>query len=277
MSNLAIKRIGVDMKNFQKGELDKVGIYCKFNEQDIFKAKILIVGPKDTPYEGGYYFFDLKYPEDYPINPPKVLFRTSGNYIRFNPNLYVDGKVCLSILGTWEGPGWSACHTLNTVLLSIQSLLNENPIHNEPGWENINDSRCHDYNKVLSYSNIKIAVLNMLENPPLGFDVFKDIMLEHLEKNKNYFLEFLEKNSKIPTILKCSIYSLNIKTNISQLKDRFKFYNIKNEIKKKPIRNAPNKKSSDYDVGYEMISENDGNMYVVSLTKTNKKRWKKKI
>ena len=59
MSNLAIKRIGVDMKNFQKGELDKVGIYCKFNEQDIFKAKILIVGPKDTPYEGGYYFFDL--------------------------------------------------------------------------------------------------------------------------------------------------------------------------------------------------------------------------
>ena len=66
----------------------------------------------------------------------------------------------------------------------------------------------------------------MLENPPLGFDVFKDIMLEHLEKNKNYFLEFLEKNSKIPAILKCSIYSLNIKTNISQLKDRFKFVTI---------------------------------------------------
>lgn len=277
MSNLAIKRIGVDMRNFQKGELDKVGIYCKFNEHDIFKAKILIVGPKDTPYEGGYYFFDLQYPLDYPINPPKVLFRTSGNYIRFNPNLYVDGKVCLSILGTWEGPGWSACHTLNTVLLSIQSLLNENPIHNEPGWENINDIRCKEYNNVLSYANIKIAVLNMIENPPLGFDIFKDTMLEHLHNNKEYFLDFLEKNENISSIIRCNIYSLNLKTNIPQLKERFKAYNIKNETKVISKRKAPNKKSSDYDVGYETISENDGNVYIVYLTTTNKKRWKKKI
>ena len=56
---------------------------------------------------------------------------TGGGAVRFNPNLYRNGKVCLSILGTWSGPGWSPVQSISSVLLSIQSLMNTKPYHNE--------------------------------------------------------------------------------------------------------------------------------------------------
>ena len=66
--------------------------------------KVMITGPKHTPYENGCFEFDVFFPADYPNSPPKVNLRTTGNQtVRFNPNLYNDGKICLSILNTWQG------------------------------------------------------------------------------------------------------------------------------------------------------------------------------
>ena len=60
----------------------------------------LITGPFDTPYEGGLFHFVIRFPPNYPLVPPRVAFMTtSGGTVRFNPNLYRNGKVCLSILG----------------------------------------------------------------------------------------------------------------------------------------------------------------------------------
>ena len=61
---------------------------------------ILIIGPFDTPYEGGFFHFYLRFSPNYPRCPPRVKFMTTGSgRVRFNPNLYCNGKVCLSILG----------------------------------------------------------------------------------------------------------------------------------------------------------------------------------
>lgn len=60
--------------------------------------------------------------------------------MRFNPNLYANGKVCLSILGTWSGPGWTSVQTMLSTLISIQSLMNPTPYHNEPGYESVSHS-----------------------------------------------------------------------------------------------------------------------------------------
>lgn len=66
--------------------------------------KVLISGPDDTPYANGLFEFDVFFSSNYPQTAPKCAFLTTGNgVIRFNPNLYNDGKICLSILGTWEG------------------------------------------------------------------------------------------------------------------------------------------------------------------------------
>ena len=111
------------------------GIYYWSHEGDMRKGRALIIGPEDTPYAFCPLLFDIQLPDDYPFSPPKVAFVTSDGVTRFHPNLYIGGKVCLSILGTWSGPSWASIMSLSTVLLSIQSLLESNPITNEPGWE----------------------------------------------------------------------------------------------------------------------------------------------
>lgn len=64
----------------------------------------MIVGPENTPYEDGLFLFDMQLPEDYPNSPPKVHYHSYCSD-RLNPNLYEDGKVCVSLLGTWTGKG----------------------------------------------------------------------------------------------------------------------------------------------------------------------------
>lgn len=109
------------------------------NRIDIMKA--LITGPDNTPYSNGCFVFDIYCPSDYPEVPPLVNLETTGaQSVRFNPNLYNCGKVCLSLLGTWSGgtnEKWnSKTSTLLQVLVSIQSLiLVEQPYFNEPGYE----------------------------------------------------------------------------------------------------------------------------------------------
>ena len=82
------------------------GMFVVPDEADMTKIHAIITGPKDTPYEGGFFYFLLECPPNYPASPPKAsLVTTGGGQVRFNPNLYRNGKVCLSILGTWSGPG----------------------------------------------------------------------------------------------------------------------------------------------------------------------------
>ncbi|KAH7717023.1 hypothetical protein AAVH_15537, partial [Aphelenchoides avenae] len=99
---------------------------------------VLIIGPVGTPYANGCFLFDVYQPPDYPNSPPHVQLTTTGNgTVRFNPNLYACGKVCLSLLNTWLGfpkERWSPSSSLLQVLVSIQALiLVEDPWFNEPG------------------------------------------------------------------------------------------------------------------------------------------------
>ena len=101
----------------------------------------LIMGSNGTPYGHGAYLFDIHFEDNYPNGPPKVNLTTTGNgQIRFNPNLYACGKVCLSLLGTWRGSAsenWDPkVSTLLQVLVSIQSIIMSEDIYfNEPGFE----------------------------------------------------------------------------------------------------------------------------------------------
>jgi len=69
-------------------------------QQDLFS--VMIQGPSRTPYEDGLFFFDVQLPSAYPNSPPSF-FYISYCTDRLNPNLYEDGKVCVSLLGTWSG------------------------------------------------------------------------------------------------------------------------------------------------------------------------------
>jgi ubiquitin-protein ligase len=66
--------------------------------------KAIITGASGTPYAHGVYEFDLYFNDNYPKDPPKMNLMTTGHgQVRFNPNLYACGKVCLSLINTWRG------------------------------------------------------------------------------------------------------------------------------------------------------------------------------
>eukprot|EP01098_Paradermamoeba_levis_P002291 TRINITY_DN12690_c0_g1_i1.p1 TRINITY_DN12690_c0_g1~~TRINITY_DN12690_c0_g1_i1.p1 ORF type:complete len:172 (+),score=38.55 TRINITY_DN12690_c0_g1_i1:110-625(+) len=98
------------------------------DEGNIFEWQIMIIGPPDTLYEGGFFKVLLKFPPEYPELPPKMTFATEI----WHPNVYTNGDVCISIL---HPPGddkygyesakerWLPVHTVESILLSVISML----------------------------------------------------------------------------------------------------------------------------------------------------------
>lgn len=145
----------------------------RMSETNISSYQFMICGPSDTPYDNGFFHFSMDLPRDYPSHPPNVqILNTFNGKYRANPNLYANGKVCLSLLGTWRGPGWDPSNsTLAQVLLAIQtSILNEYPIRNEPAYENTPTDNITLYNAIIRIQTIRVGMIHMIKNPPSGFE-----------------------------------------------------------------------------------------------------------
>lgn len=94
----------------------------------------------------------------------------------FEKRPHSSGRVCLSILGTWEGPAWSSAESLSSILLSIQSLMCPKPYHNEPGFETRgDDSTVTAYNDYIQYESLRTAVVGMMRHPTCA-DTFQDVL-----------------------------------------------------------------------------------------------------
>lgn len=129
----------------------------------------LISGPVDTPYEGCFLYFRMRLPPDYPSCPPKVkLCSTGGGRVRIHPNLYASGKVCLSILGTWQGPAWSPANSLSSVLMSIQSLLTDAPLRSEPGFEAAAPAAVAAYSHIAAWNALRACALDNIRDALAG-------------------------------------------------------------------------------------------------------------
>jgi len=87
------------------------------NSDDIFHWQATLMGPADSPYQGGVFFLNIHFPPDYPFKPPKVKFTTRI----YHPNINDNGGICLDILKDQ----WSPALTTSKVLLSICSLLTD--------------------------------------------------------------------------------------------------------------------------------------------------------
>lgn len=159
-------------------------IFACYSEERMDICRAMIVGATETPYSMGLFQFDICYPALYPSQAPMVHFMTTGGgQVRFGPNLYNDGKVCLSLLGTTnageESHRWNPnVSSLAQVLVGIQSqMLNvAEPYYAEGGGhEGQRGTRAGKkgsarYNNTLRLSTLRHAVIEPLRNPAEGFE-----------------------------------------------------------------------------------------------------------
>jgi ubiquitin-protein ligase len=192
----AAARLAADVRDIMRKPLASDGIYYEHDDADILKGYAMVVGPKDTPYAGGFYLFSFQFPVDYPNAPPVVTYWTNDRHTRFNPNLYKGGKVCLSVLNTWKGEGWTGCMTLRAVLVTLQTVLNAQPLLNEPGVRPDHPDLA-PYNEIIQYRNWEWAVHEMLreggEACPDEFQRFKGDMERTFLACYDQHKELLEK------------------------------------------------------------------------------------
>ena len=219
------KRIIRDVAELYKSPLEKQGIYYKHDDDDIQKGYAMIIGPKDTPYENGVYLFEFYFKETYPFEPPIVTFLTGDGITRLNPNLYVEGKVCLSILNTWEGEKWSSCQSIRSVLLSLILVFNEYPLKNEPGFEHLRNDH-HDivhYNELIQYKNFEIGIIKSLSSPSM---IFIDEIQSHFSNKKDEIEARLVEKSKCSVIYYSASHvyknTLNMKLDYKALLDSYR-------------------------------------------------------
>ncbi|KAI1758768.1 UBC-like protein [Hypoxylon sp. FL1150] len=139
-----------------------------FRDRDVRSVKALIIGPHETPYEFGFFEFAVKFNKEYPRKSPAVTATTTNSgRCRFNPNIYGTGKVCLTWRGE-RGEEWSAAQGLESILLSIQSLMSSNPYENEPGFEDAHQSQDKknqkDYIAKIRHETLRISIIQRLED-----------------------------------------------------------------------------------------------------------------
>ncbi|XP_060063665.1 ubiquitin-conjugating enzyme E2 R2-like [Ylistrum balloti] len=125
----AVKALQLELKKIKEEPVEGFRVNL-IEDENLFEWEVAIFGPPGTLYEGGYFKAHMKFPADYPYNPPSVKFMSK----MWHPNVYENGDVCISILhppvddpqsGELPSERWNPTQNVRTVLLSIISLLNE--------------------------------------------------------------------------------------------------------------------------------------------------------
>jgi ubiquitin-conjugating enzyme E2 A len=139
----AILRLASDLKALKADPPSGVSA-SPSNEDNMFCWQASVIGPDESPWEGGIYKLRLQFPDQYPDKPPRVRFLTE----MFHPNIFADGSLCLDIIQD----KWKPIYTVSSILSSIQSLLCD-PNTDSPANQDaakLYQSSKKEYNKCVS-------------------------------------------------------------------------------------------------------------------------------
>lgn len=197
-----LKRVVKDIELLKKNNdyLKNKGIYYHFNDNDLTKMYTLI-SPRhkeDTtsglvsPYTGGFFLFEVRFPEDYPLSPPKVEFNPKTSSCRFHPNYYSTGKVCLSIVNTWGKEDWSPAMSLMALLVTIEERFFERALGCEPGYENTTIQKFKQYNDFVEYHKYKTSIILVINKQYDIYSPFYDIIKNQFQQDKEWHLTRLQ-------------------------------------------------------------------------------------
>lgn len=226
-------------------------IFVRYGESRVDIMKFLIVGPKGTPYENGLFEFDLFCPPDYPNRPPSVWFKTTGGgCVGLNPNLYNTGKVCLSLLGTWDGETWEpGKSTLLQVLVSIQAMVFcADPYCNEPGCELYAGSeKSKEYNRLLYSSVVRYGMLEWIDGKKtIGPGPRPDRYIKPVYEEALGLSPLEHAQSEVGADVWKDVTEMHFKTNAEEIKNTVREW-VKDRANRPPDHRRPRKKQKTSD------------------------------
>lgn len=176
-------------------------MFVRYDEDRPQFMRAVITGNSDSPYAYGAFLFDIFLPANYPAVPPKITHITPGATSvhanngpgGFSPNMHqATGKICLSLLGTWAGPGWdpkksNLYQVLSTICFAILSA--EHPYYMEPnygGWEGTAPTSNHSrevihYTEEVERGCVQYAILGPLSKP---YEHFEEVLMAHFSTTR---------------------------------------------------------------------------------------------
>ena len=193
-----LKRILWELNDFNKENHSNIWAN-PINESDLFNWEASILGPEDSPYEGGIFHLKIHFPTDYPFKPPHCVFITKIYHLNINYN----GAISLDILMDQ----FSANLTIEKTLLSISSLLTD---PNPDDIINYEAAKLYKKNKYEYYKKAREWAIEFAGAPK------KDIKFYYLDgKDRiDYELKYInnDKNFQIfstdnPNIIKATFES----------------------------------------------------------------------
>ena len=224
MTSPVSKRLLADIAEIQQPLYADSGIFYIPNESNTFEGVACVFGPADSPYEDCPMVYKFQMPPMFPFDSPKVIFHTHDGRTRFHPNMYIDGKCCLSILGTWNGPPWASTMRISTILVTLQSLLDNDPLRHEPGFtSSTKDDVCKMYKCAIEVACIRYCLQRVEElqkgkSLPTLLQPFQTQFQERVPGMLERFIKRLEalmqEGEKDYTTIP---YGMSIRTNYAQL------------------------------------------------------------
>jgi len=201
MTTQASARLTKELKDLTKNPVGGFKVEVA-DESNLFEWNVFIAGPPDTEYESGIFKASMGFPEDYPISPPKLKFVSDF----WHPNVYPDGRVCISILHTPDPMNpeekaeetWRPIQTVESILVSVCSMLAD-PNFSSPA--NVDASVELRKNPDSYKKKVRKLVEKSIKELPKGFempkpkkyvpekpDVFDDLMADedYLEDAADY-------------------------------------------------------------------------------------------
>jgi len=222
ISALAIRRITIDVKRVT--EAADMGLFWLGDENDLTHGWAIVCGCEGTPYYGGAFCFEVNFPENYPFEPPKFNYLTNDGRTRFNPNLYKNGKVCLSLLNTWQGEQWSGVQSLLSILQNIQTaVLIEKPLLNEPAYSSATvHADIPLYNQIVFHATLETAILGQLTELPSYIVPFYDAIRAWTMKARDTVVAAAREHATTldGKTAQMPFYSITMKFHFAELADR---------------------------------------------------------
>ncbi|KAK3280211.1 putative ubiquitin-conjugating enzyme E2 23, partial [Cymbomonas tetramitiformis] len=186
-----LRKVNKEWRMLRVNLPETIWVRCFEDRTELLRAAIL--GAAGTPYHDGLFLFDICLPGTYPNEPPEAYYHSGG--LRVNPNLYENGKVCLSLLNTWQGKDtevWNPhASSLLQVLVSIQGLvLVPKPYYNEAGYSRQMGSAEGEHNARLYNESAFLlsckTMLNLMRNPPAAF---APLIRAHFRQRRTHILQ----------------------------------------------------------------------------------------